>query len=128
MLDILTDIKSKGSKTMKEEKQENGECDDLQVEVIIFYADRLIRLVVEEALNNLPYEKTTVRTPTGSEYEGLSFMRGNCGVSIMRSETGATVVTAIEVLFEHGVKEENIILLTLFCTPCGELKIHVMYV
>lgn len=37
-------------------------------------------------------------------------------------DTGATITTAINVLFEHGVKEENIIILTLFCTPEGEKK------
>ncbi|CAD5124492.1 DgyrCDS12772 [Dimorphilus gyrociliatus] len=51
----------------------------------IFSADRLIRLVVEEGLNQLPYSPSTVQTPTGSEYEGLMFEKGNCGVSIMRS-------------------------------------------
>jgi uracil phosphoribosyltransferase len=51
----------------------------------IFYADRLIRLVVEEGLNQLPYHKHTVTTPTGSKYEGLQYEEGNCGVSIMRS-------------------------------------------
>jgi uracil phosphoribosyltransferase len=39
------------------------------------------------------------------------------------SDTGATVTTAINVLSEHGVKEENIIILTLFCTPEGELSL-----
>ncbi|XP_020620721.1 uracil phosphoribosyltransferase homolog [Orbicella faveolata] len=52
----------------------------------VFYADRLIRLVVEEGLNQLPYDNCTVKTPTGASYEGLAFQRGNCGVSIMRSE------------------------------------------
>ncbi|XP_078375196.1 uracil phosphoribosyltransferase homolog isoform X2 [Oculina patagonica] len=139
----------------------------------VFYADRLIRLVVEEGLNQLPYENCTVRTPTGAPYEGLAFQRGNCGVSIMRSgeamekglrdccrsirigkilikindetktpmvyyakfppgmdqrkvflmypllNSGATVITAIRVLLEHGVKEENILLLNVFATPKG---------
>lgn len=51
----------------------------------VFYADRLIRLVVEEGLNQLPYTKSTTVTPTGAVYEGLRYMKGNCGVSIMRS-------------------------------------------
>ncbi|CAB3982369.1 uracil phosphoribosyltransferase homolog [Paramuricea clavata] len=51
----------------------------------VFYADRLIRLVVEEGLNQLPYEEITVTTPTGGTYHGLKFKKGNCGVSIMRS-------------------------------------------
>jgi len=51
----------------------------------IFSADRLIRLVVEEGLNQLPYKETTVLTPNGAEYEGLAFQKGSCGVSIIRS-------------------------------------------
>ncbi|KAL1131465.1 hypothetical protein AAG570_011082 [Ranatra chinensis] len=50
-----------------------------------FYADRLIRLVVEESLNQLPFSKCTVTTPTGAIYNGLKYERGNCGVSIVRS-------------------------------------------
>ena len=34
-----------------------------------FYADRLIRLVVEEGLNQLPYTACEVTTPTGEEPE-----------------------------------------------------------
>ncbi|XP_014843059.1 PREDICTED: uracil phosphoribosyltransferase homolog isoform X2 [Poecilia mexicana] len=51
----------------------------------VFCADRLIRLVVEEGLNQLPFSECTVTTPTGYKYEGVKFERGNCGVSIMRS-------------------------------------------
>ncbi|KAK2162313.1 hypothetical protein LSH36_100g00052 [Paralvinella palmiformis] len=35
----------------------------------IFYADRLIRIVVEEGLNQLPYKKCTITTPTGEAME-----------------------------------------------------------
>ncbi|XP_004480944.1 uracil phosphoribosyltransferase homolog [Dasypus novemcinctus] len=51
----------------------------------MFSADRLIRLVVEEGLNQLPYKECMVVTPTGYKYEGVKFEKGNCGVSIMRS-------------------------------------------
>ncbi|XP_062402274.1 uracil phosphoribosyltransferase homolog [Sardina pilchardus] len=51
----------------------------------VFCAERLIRLVVEEGLNQLPYSECTVTTPTGHKYDGVKFERGNCGVSIMRS-------------------------------------------
>lgn len=51
----------------------------------MFSADRLIRLVVEEGLNQLPYKECVVTTPTGYKYEGVKFEKGNCGVSIMRS-------------------------------------------
>lgn len=32
----------------------------------VFYADRLIRLVIEESLNQLPFSDCTVTTPTGT--------------------------------------------------------------
>ncbi|XP_052810364.1 uracil phosphoribosyltransferase homolog isoform X1 [Mya arenaria] len=51
----------------------------------VFYADRLIRLVVEEGLNQLPYRECQVTTPTGCKYDGLAYEKGNCCVSIMRS-------------------------------------------
>lgn len=50
-----------------------------------FYADRLIRLVIEESLNQLPYSDCSVATPTGAIYDGLKYRSGNCGVSIVRS-------------------------------------------
>lgn len=136
-----------------------------------FYADRLIRLVIEESLNQLPFTDCKVTTPTGSTYDGLAYRSGNCGVSIVRSgeameqglrdccrsirigkilvesdadthearvvyarfpeniarrqvllmypimSTGNTVAQAVNVLKEHGVKEDCIILSNLFCTP-----------
>eukprot|EP00919_Chromeraceae_sp_WS-2016_P049071 GHVR01115987.1.p1 GENE.GHVR01115987.1~~GHVR01115987.1.p1 ORF type:complete len:226 (-),score=21.39 GHVR01115987.1:270-947(-) len=51
----------------------------------VFYADRLIRLLVEEGLNQLPYKDIEVITPTGVKYQGVKYQKGNCGVSIMRS-------------------------------------------
>jgi uracil phosphoribosyltransferase len=36
------------------------------------------------------------------------------------SGTGNTVIKAVEVLKQHDVNEENIIILNLFCTPIGE--------
>jgi uracil phosphoribosyltransferase len=40
-------------------------------------------------------------------------------VSFVFADTGNTVVKAVNVLMEHEVSEENIILLNLFCTPQG---------
>jgi uracil phosphoribosyltransferase len=139
-----------------------------------FYADRLIRLLVEEGLNELPYSKCNVITPTGCEYKGVKYIKGVCGVSIMRSgeamekglreccrsirigkiliqaadedkkkssviyskfpediisrkvllmypitTSGSTINLAINVLKEHGVVEDSIVLLCLFATPSG---------
>jgi len=50
-----------------------------------FYSDRLIRLIVEEGLNNLPYSEFNVITPGNCEYKGVKYVSGVCGVSIMRS-------------------------------------------
>jgi uracil phosphoribosyltransferase len=48
----------------------------------VFCADRLIRLVIEEGLNQLPFLECVVTTPTGAKYNGIRFARGNCGVSV----------------------------------------------
>lgn len=37
----------------------------------IFYADRLSALIVEKALELIPYTPKTVRTSLGLEYEGV---------------------------------------------------------
>merc|ERR1712183_470699 len=50
-----------------------------------FVADRLIRMVIEEALNQLPYQDCVITTPTGCQYSGLKYEKGTCGVSIIRS-------------------------------------------
>ena len=70
-----------------------------------FVADRLIRMVIEEGLNQLPYQvlkmeskgmmvrkeitrvlfqECEITTPTGCQYSGLKYEKGNCGVSIVR--------------------------------------------
>ncbi|XP_044503780.1 uridine kinase-like protein 5 [Mangifera indica] len=51
----------------------------------VFYADRLIRLVVEHGLGHLPFTEKQVITPTGSVYTGVVFCKRLCGVSIIRS-------------------------------------------
>jgi len=156
------------------ELQTNIRDQDTSRSDFIFCADRLIRMVVEEALAQLPYEEVTVTTPTGAKYAGKKFKKGvTCGVSIMRSgeameqglrdccrsirigkiliqtdhdtdeakvfyakfppdivkrqvlllypimSSGNTVTKAIEVLQEHGVSVENVLLVSLFCTPYG---------
>ncbi|KAF8390519.1 hypothetical protein HHK36_025046 [Tetracentron sinense] len=51
----------------------------------VFYADRLIRLVVEHGLGHLPFTEKQIITPTESIYSGVLFCRRLCGVSIIRS-------------------------------------------
>ena len=38
----------------------------------IFYADRLSTLVVEKALELIPYRGKTVKAPTGASFRGLA--------------------------------------------------------
>lgn len=145
-----------------------------------FFADRLIRLVVEEGLNQLPIEKVEVRTPTGHIFSGIRYLKGNCGVSIVRSgesmeqglrdccrsirigkiliesdennqaralyakfprdisqrrilllypimSTGLAVIESVKVLLNHGVKEDNLILLNLFSSPKAAKLINAKY-
>eukprot|EP01087_Luapelamoeba_hula_P004787 TRINITY_DN1474_c0_g1_i2.p1 TRINITY_DN1474_c0_g1~~TRINITY_DN1474_c0_g1_i2.p1 ORF type:complete len:168 (-),score=24.07 TRINITY_DN1474_c0_g1_i2:571-1074(-) len=54
-------------------------------EDFIFYSDRLIRLLIEEALSYLPFKPKNIITPTGSTYAGVEWTTGLCGVSIVRA-------------------------------------------
>lgn len=51
----------------------------------IFYSDRIIRLLVEAGLNELPVEPKTIETPLNVDYEGINFLGKICGVSIVRA-------------------------------------------
>ncbi|PVU97351.1 hypothetical protein BB559_002063 [Furculomyces boomerangus] len=51
----------------------------------IFYADRIIRLLVEEGLNHMPVVSKTVKTPLDIDFDGIAFQGHICGVSIMRA-------------------------------------------
>lgn len=51
----------------------------------VFYADRLIRIIVEEGLSYLPTARKDIVTPTNERYEGVSSAAQICGVSIMRA-------------------------------------------
>ena len=56
---------------------------------IYFYfnivSDRIMRMLVQEAINLLPSESITVETPTGQEFHGTSITKMCCAVSIVRS-------------------------------------------
>lgn len=51
----------------------------------VFYADRIIRLLVEEGLNQLPVESAQITCHGGHQYEGARFLGKICGVSIVRA-------------------------------------------
>lgn len=54
-------------------------------EDFVFYADRIVRFVVEEGLATLPYKPACIQTPTEADYDGLHFGASICGVSIVRA-------------------------------------------
>ncbi|KAJ9464406.1 Uracil phosphoribosyltransferase [Diplonema papillatum] len=51
----------------------------------VFFADRLMRALIEEALSFAPFKRVEVTTPTAEKYDGLAFSAKICGVSIMRA-------------------------------------------
>ncbi|GME82102.1 unnamed protein product [Ambrosiozyma monospora] len=51
----------------------------------VFYSDRIIRLLVEEGLNQLPVKPIEITTPIGHTYQGQQFEGKICGVSIIRA-------------------------------------------
>uniref|UniRef100_A0A8R1DE98 Phosphoribosyltransferase domain-containing protein n=1 Tax=Caenorhabditis japonica TaxID=281687 RepID=A0A8R1DE98_CAEJA len=89
---LITDLKDKGTNFVLLKK--TPQIIELQTILkdrttshsdFVFTADRLMRLVIEEGLNHLPYSEHSVITPTGFKYDGIQFNRGNCGVSLCRS-------------------------------------------
>jgi len=68
-------------------------------EDFIFYADRLIRLLIEEALNFLPFFEKKIITPTDSEYNGTLFATKICGVSIVRA--GESMEAGLRAVCKH---------------------------
>lgn len=54
-------------------------------EDFVFYAGRIMRLLIECALDQLPYAPCNVQTPVGETYEGLCLASPVCGVSVIRA-------------------------------------------
>lgn len=50
---------------------------------IVFYSNRLMRLLIEEGLGLLPFERKTVTTPSGGKFYGVGFVAGLAAVSLM---------------------------------------------
>eukprot|EP01119_Soliformovum_irregulare_P021810 TRINITY_DN7333_c0_g1_i3.p1 TRINITY_DN7333_c0_g1~~TRINITY_DN7333_c0_g1_i3.p1 ORF type:complete len:358 (+),score=89.45 TRINITY_DN7333_c0_g1_i3:462-1535(+) len=51
----------------------------------VFYSDRLCRLLLETAIDSLPFQDTTILTPTDAPYHGHSFDWENvCAISVFR--------------------------------------------
>lgn len=51
----------------------------------VFYSDRIIRLLVEEGLNQLPVEEAIINCHGDQKYTGARFLGKICGVSIVRA-------------------------------------------
>jgi uracil phosphoribosyltransferase len=67
----------------------------------VFHMDRLIRLVIEEALTLLECEPVDVVTPTNCVFKGFKFAPKLCGVSIMRA--GDSMVSGLRAVL-NGVR------------------------
>lgn len=52
---------------------------------LVFHSGRIIRLLVESAIDRLPYEARDVTTPIGQTYSGLRLAAPVCGVSVVRA-------------------------------------------
>ena len=51
----------------------------------LFYSERVIRLLIEEALNHLPTQEKVITTPTGTSFTGSEFVGKLCAVPIVRA-------------------------------------------
>lgn len=54
-------------------------------EDFVFYSDRIIRQLLETAMNLLPHRERQVDTPIGAQYDGLELAVKLCGVSVIRA-------------------------------------------
>jgi len=51
----------------------------------VFYSDRIVSLLIEEALGHLPYREKIVTTPVDKPYHGVEFDCKLCAVSVLRA-------------------------------------------
>lgn len=51
----------------------------------VHHSRRIMRLLIEQALDLLPYEDTTSETPAGAIYHGYKLSSQVCGVSVLRA-------------------------------------------
>ncbi len=93
---------------------------ETQRDEFIFYARRLIRLVIEYALSLLPFEDVEVETPQGVDYRGRrSSVSRICGVSILRA--GETMEDALTEVCQD-IRVGKILIQT--STDTGEPQLH----
>ncbi|MEV6120241.1 uracil phosphoribosyltransferase [Streptomyces sp. NPDC052077] len=58
---------------------------DCTREDFVFYARRVIRLLLEHGLDLLPFTKKDITTPVGATYHGLGFATKICAVPVIRA-------------------------------------------
>lgn len=54
-------------------------------EDFVFYSRRIIRLLLEAAMDLLPFDEHDVTTPVGETYHGLKFASKLCAVPVIRA-------------------------------------------
>lgn len=54
-------------------------------QTFVHYSRRIMRLLIEQALELLPYEDATSETPAGAVYHGYKLSNQLCGVSVLRA-------------------------------------------
>ncbi|KJH48475.1 uridine kinase [Dictyocaulus viviparus] len=116
---------------------------------IIFYTERLTRILIEEAMNFMPYKDVEIELSSGQRIKGCRQCAQICGIAIMRAgetmenslravvkdckdigkykvmlldatvATGAAAMMAIRILLDHDVPEENIYVLSLLMSEPG---------
>ncbi|PIO68450.1 phosphoribulokinase/uridine kinase family protein [Teladorsagia circumcincta] len=98
---------------------------------LIFYSERLTRILVEEAMNFMPYKDVEIELNNGQIVQGRRQCAQICGIAIMRAgetmenslravvKDCAAAMMAIRILLDHDVPEENIYVLSLLMSEPG---------
>ncbi|KAK3324762.1 uridine kinase family-domain-containing protein [Cercophora scortea] len=92
---------------------------DTSDEDFIFYFNRITTLLVEQALNNIPFTSLRVETPTGNEYNGLRPQGEVSAVLVLRG--GAALETGLKRVI-HDCKTGRMLIQNNIRT--GEPELH----
>ena len=94
-------------------------------EAFIFYSDRLIRLLIEEALSFLPFREKVVETPTGTKYVGMDhvnlFQANPCP-----AETRDMLLHDVATLYNELIlfRRNRIYIEDMWCFHCARRRKH----
>mgnify|MGYP001079835752 CR=1 FL=1 len=86
----------------------------------VFYADQLMRSLIEFSFDQLPYDEKTVTTPTGCAFSGLELSKEVIGVSIMRA--GEAMEQALRSTI-RGIKIGKILIQRDEASPAKQAKL-----